>query len=140
MPQISIQYSKAQEVELREVKPGDLILVPDGFTEVKDNNSIEKECIEIELDDGTIFTGTLDHKIMTDKGWIELKDLTEEHEILSFNTISLESVGKSVDIKDAKRCVSCSVSSTSKRYSGPKCRKCYRSSLRNQKKKGVVDA
>ena len=140
MLQISIQYSKAQEVELREVKPGDLILVPDGFTEVKDNNSIEKECIEIELDDGTIFTGTLDHKIMTDKGWIELKDLTEEHEILSFNTISVESVGKSVDIKDAKRCVSCSVNSTSKWYSGPKCRKCYRSSLRNQKKKGVVDA
>jgi len=84
MLEIAIKYSAPKEVEIYKIRPSDLILTPDGFIEVKDNNSVEKECLEIELDDGTIFIGTLDHKVMTDKGWIELKDLTEEYEVLKW--------------------------------------------------------
>jgi len=67
---------------LYEFKKGDFIKSPQGYVEVVDNSIDYLECIRIELDDGRMIEGTLDHKVLTNKGWIELKDLTEEHEII----------------------------------------------------------
>lgn len=61
---------------------GDFIDSPQGWIEVIDNSTEERECLRVELDDGRIIEGTLDHKVWTNKGWIELKDLSNEHEIL----------------------------------------------------------
>lgn len=68
--------------ELSKFKKGEFIESPDGFVEVVDNYADEAECLRVELDDGRVIEGTLDHRVMTSVGWIQLKDLTDEHEIL----------------------------------------------------------
>lgn len=67
---------------LKDFKIGDLIKSPQGWSEVIDNSLEERECLRVELDDGRTIEGTLDHKVWTDKGWIQLKDLTDEYEVL----------------------------------------------------------
>jgi hypothetical protein len=42
----------------------------------------ERECIELMLSDGRTLICTPDHKILTDRGYVEAKDLTEEDEII----------------------------------------------------------
>lgn len=64
--------------KLSEFQEGDLIDSPCGWVEVVDNTLHEQECIQVELDDGRIIKGTLDHKIWTNKGWINLNDLTTD--------------------------------------------------------------
>ena len=66
-----------------DIKKGDILLSPLGEVEVLDNKILEKECVEVELEDGTIICGTLDHKILTDKGWVELKNLTSQHDVIT---------------------------------------------------------
>jgi hypothetical protein len=69
--------------KITEIKPGDFIYSGDGsLVEVVENNIDYQECIRIELDDGRIIEGTIDHKIWTNKGWVQLKDLTDEYEVL----------------------------------------------------------
>lgn len=65
-----------------DVKPGELLNSPLGHVKVLQNEVEYKECLEIELDDGTTIRGSRDHRIYTDKGWVELQNLTDEHEIL----------------------------------------------------------
>lgn len=67
---------------LGQIKAGDLIESPRGVIEVLDAKIKKEECIRVEFEDGSFIEGTLDHKIWTDKGWEELQNLTEEHEVL----------------------------------------------------------
>ena len=78
---IDIEYIE-EEKQLRDFVPGELIQSPQGWVEVLDNSVEERECLRVELDDGRIIEGTLDHKVWTNKGWIELKDLSDEHDVL----------------------------------------------------------
>lgn len=67
--------------QLKDFKPGDMIQSPQGWVQVLDNSLEDRECLRVELDDGRVIEGTLDHKVWTNKGWVELKDLSDEHEI-----------------------------------------------------------
>jgi hypothetical protein len=68
---------------LADFKVGDLIRTPSGFVEVIDNSLQCEECLRVELDDGRVIEGTLDHRVWTSAGWVKLQDLKEEHEILN---------------------------------------------------------
>lgn len=67
-------------------KPGDLIKDTIGFVEVIDNQLEDAECIRIELEDGRTIEGTLDHKVWTQRGWVELQHLTNDDEIPSLES------------------------------------------------------
>lgn len=69
-------------IQVSELRKDDLVESPNGWAKVLDNSIEESECLEVELDDGRIIQGTLDHKIRTSIGWVCLKDLDESHEIL----------------------------------------------------------
>ena len=60
---------------------GDLISSPDGYAEIIDNQLDYQECIRIELDNGLIIEGTLDHKVWTQRGWVELQNLTDVDDV-----------------------------------------------------------
>lgn len=68
---------------LADFKPGDFIKDTTGFVEVIDNQLEDAECIRIELDDGRTIEGTLDHKVWTQRGWVELQSLTNDDVIPS---------------------------------------------------------
>lgn len=42
------------------------------------------ELYDIELENGTIVTVTADHQFMTNRGWVEAKNLTEDDELVTF--------------------------------------------------------
>jgi hypothetical protein len=67
--------------QLKDFKKGDMITSPQGLVEVIDNAVEERECLRVELDDGRIIEGTLDHKVWTNRGWVELKDLSDQDEV-----------------------------------------------------------
>lgn len=67
---------------LGHIKPGDHIESPQGQIEVLDIKIKEEECLRVEFEDGSFIEGTLDHKVWTNEGWIELRHLTEKHEVL----------------------------------------------------------
>lgn len=73
---------------LADFKPGDLIKDATGFVEVIDNQLEDAECIRIELEDGRIIEGTLDHKVWTQRGWVQLQHLTEDDDVLSVKNIA----------------------------------------------------
>lgn len=81
-----IAESLAESLEgikaLKDFKCGDLIKSPQGWSKVIDNSLELKECLRVELSDGRVIEGTLNHKVWTNKGWIELKDLGDDHEVL----------------------------------------------------------
>jgi hypothetical protein len=68
--------------KLKDFNAGDLIQSPQGLVKVIDNSLDYMECLRVELDDGRVIEGTLDHKVWTNKGWVELKDLNDDHEIM----------------------------------------------------------
>lgn len=65
-----------------DIKIGDNIESPQGYTEVIDVKKKITECLSVELEDGTIIQGTLDHKVWTNEGWVELQNLTRTHNII----------------------------------------------------------
>lgn len=77
-----IEKKNGKCVEAHLVDAGDLIKSPQGWTKVLENKKIIKKCIRVELDDGRVVEGTLDHKVWTNKGWVELQNLSDEHEIV----------------------------------------------------------
>lgn len=44
---------------------------------------IDKPWIELEFDDGTILKCTWDHPILTSEGWVEAKNITPEHILIT---------------------------------------------------------
>lgn len=69
-------------MRLEQFKIGSHIRSPNGFVEVIDNSVEERECLRVELDDGRIIEGTLDHKILCESGWVMLKDISDSDIIL----------------------------------------------------------
>jgi hypothetical protein len=65
-----------------DIKVGDELSSPLGSVKVLDSKTEIKECISIELDKGVIIEGTLDHKVWTHRGWVELQHLTEDDEVI----------------------------------------------------------
>jgi intein/homing endonuclease len=65
-----------------DIKVGDELSSPLGSVRVLDRKTEIKECISIELDNGVIIEGTLDHKVWTHRGWVELQHLTEDDEVI----------------------------------------------------------
>ena len=43
------------------------------------------EVFEVELEDGTKFKATANHKVLTEAGWKEVRELTSSDEILQFS-------------------------------------------------------
>lgn len=70
--------------QISQFAKGDVIATGDGFVEVVDNSIDEASCLRIELDDGRIIEGTYDHKVWTNRGWIELQYLRNEDEVILF--------------------------------------------------------
>jgi len=68
---------------LADFKPGDLIKNTIGFVEVIDNQLEDAECVRVELEDGRIIEGTLDHKVWTQRGWVELQHLTDIDDVIT---------------------------------------------------------
>lgn len=67
---------------LKNFNIGDLIQSPQGLVDIIDYKIKHEECIRIELDDGRIIEGTLDHKVWTQRGWVELQHLTDDDDIV----------------------------------------------------------
>lgn len=65
-----------------QLSKGDLIESPQGTVEVLEVKKKKEECLRVEFEDGSIIEGTLDHKVWTNKGWVELQNLTDKHEVL----------------------------------------------------------
>jgi len=78
--------SQGKIILISDIKPGDYILSIDGPVKVINNTPDFRECLRIELDDGRIIEGTLDHRVWTQRGWVELQHITESDDICSFES------------------------------------------------------
>ena len=83
------------KVAIEELQPGDKVLSYDEITKqfvedevVKLHTNLMKsdsaEMYEFELEDGTAIQITGNHKMLTDQGWVEARDITEGDNILSY--------------------------------------------------------
>jgi hypothetical protein len=81
-PVNTLMENKWQQNILGNVKPGDVIESPHGGIEVLDVAIKEEECIRVEFENGSYIEGTLDHKVWTNMGWVELQYLTYAHEVI----------------------------------------------------------
>lgn len=70
-----------------QLKVGDIIEGHKGTIEVLDIKIKEEECLRVEFEDGSFIEGTLDHKVWTTDGWIELQCLTENHEVIKYEDL-----------------------------------------------------
>jgi hypothetical protein len=70
-------------VEVGSLNKGDLVCTANNqLTKVISNKIDHEECMRIELDDGRVIEGTLNHKVMTKNGWVELQNLTDQDDII----------------------------------------------------------
>lgn len=67
---------------ISDITLNDSVASPIGPAKLIDTKHMYKECMEVVLQNGIIIRGTLDHKIWTNKGWVELQHLTKEHDII----------------------------------------------------------
>ena len=84
---ICSSHNKIEYKNISSIETGDNVICHDGTTNKvidKLQYDIEEEIIEIETIDGRIIECTLDHKIMTDKGWIEAQYLNPTYQILDW--------------------------------------------------------
>jgi len=85
--------------EIKSLKPGDKIYSFNESTNSPEEDEIVKlhknllksrtaDMYEIELDDGNVLHITGNHKVLTQRGWVEVEKLTLDDEIKSINTIN----------------------------------------------------
>lgn len=74
--------SNGNSKNIAQITVGDYLDSPLGPTKVLENKSLIKECMMVELDDGRVIKGSIDHKVWTSRGWIELRHLTDTDEVL----------------------------------------------------------
>lgn len=82
-------------VEIKDVITGDRVVTYDEIHNCVTSSVVtqtydqgEKECIELEFDNGKKLVCTVDHPILTHRGWIQAGKLTDQDEVVSFNTLS----------------------------------------------------
>jgi len=86
--------------DIENVKVGDYVMTMNGPDRVADKVSMKKNSYEVELEDGTIFICSDEHRFLiggdwsNDDNWVKAMDLTGEEEIISI-----------MDIKDLSTCV-----------------------------------
>lgn len=88
-----VMLANGEERFVSEIEKGDMILsfsedeqdfVPSEVLDVLIQEPTDKlEWFDLELDNGRTITCTEDHPILTSEGWVQAKDLTENHEIIS---------------------------------------------------------
>ena len=86
---ITIKDSKKR---IDEVKIGDVIrtIENEEIVETKVENIMNREVdeyYELELEEGTILKVTGEHPVMTKKGWINVEDLCENDEVMTFEEV-----------------------------------------------------
>jgi DNA polymerase III subunit alpha len=78
--------TKRGQVSIKDIKVGDEVLTEDGsyHSVVNCLYNGEKETIKVRLSRGEELICTPDHKVLTDKGWVQAKDLNSRHLVKSF--------------------------------------------------------
>lgn len=81
-------------VEIKDVNVGDQVATYDETRKCVTTSSVtqtydqgEKECIELEFDNGKKLVCTIDHPVLTQRGWIQAGELTDQDEVVSFSTL-----------------------------------------------------
>lgn len=77
---IIFSFSSGQELFVKSYQNGEFV---DSKIENAFLTTFVNELIELEFDNGVI-TCTPDHKFLTDRGWVEAKDLTHDDNIVNF--------------------------------------------------------
>jgi intein/homing endonuclease len=65
-----------------DLQANELIASPSGDVKIIEVKHEISPCIRIELDNGAVVEGTLDHKVWTNRGWVELQNLTDNDEVV----------------------------------------------------------
>ena len=81
-----VKLSNGLDISIKDVNIGDIVCNYFSKTAIildKFEYDIDEEIIDIELESGKIISCTCDHKILTNRGWIEAKNLTTEDNIES---------------------------------------------------------
>jgi intein/homing endonuclease len=85
-PGVCIQTETGLKL-IEDIKKGDYVLTLDGYEEVLETHIYNKELIEIELEDGTTYKCSPDHKFlinedyMNENSWIKASDISENDTI-----------------------------------------------------------
>lgn len=104
----------AGEVPIEDVRPGSLVIGGSGATRrvtatmARDYSGIFG-CMQV---GGRVLVGTADHRVGTTAGWVEMRDLQPEHEVVAFQELIDSSRGSAfvdphlfdVEDADAKLC------------------------------------
>lgn len=86
----SVRTINGEEIYIKDLKVGDRILSYNEELQAFENDEIidvlckksSKEWMQLHFDNGRVLTCTVDHKILTKRGWIEAQFLTEDDEFI----------------------------------------------------------
>ena len=87
-----ITMSNHEKKSIKDVVKGDIVISYNEETGIFEDKEVlafidqgEKECFELELENGNKIECTYDHKFYTrNRGWVEAKDLTEDDDIIEY--------------------------------------------------------
>lgn len=73
-------------VEIENVVEGDFVLTSGGYREVLGSGRTGfEETVTVEFSNGSFLTGTRDHPVLTDSGWVPLAELREDHTVYTWS-------------------------------------------------------
>jgi len=85
LPQNKVLMNGGFYKEIKDVEVGDCVISGDGVKRKCLNRfeyEVDEDIVEIELENGDLIECTKDHKILTNGGWKEAKDLTNDDELV----------------------------------------------------------